>query len=103
MGWHEVPGAEALQPGEMMGALVAETPIALYNIDGEFFATHNICTHAYACLTDGYLDDDKIECPLHQGLFDVRTGKAEDGPVDEDLKTYPVRKDGATILVQVDP
>lgn len=84
-----------------MGRAIEGIPIAVYNVDGELFATHNICTHAYACLTDGYLDGDKIECPLHQGLFDVRTGEALDGPVDEDLKVYPVRVEDGTILVEI--
>lgn len=101
MSWHEVPGAAALGNGEMMGALVAETPVAIYNLGGELFATHNICTHAYACLSDGYLDGDKIECPLHQGLFDIRTGKAEEGPVDEDLKVYQVKREGGKVLVDI--
>ena len=55
----------------------------------------------YACLSDGYMDGDKIECPLHQGLFDIRTGKAEEGPVDEDLKVYQVKREGGRVLVDI--
>ena len=60
------------------------------NCDGEIFATDNICTHAYAKLSDGWIERGEIECPLHAGRFDIRTGKATAPPCADDLKTYPV-------------
>jgi nitrite reductase/ring-hydroxylating ferredoxin subunit len=102
MAWHAVGDADKLAPGEMMGVMIADLSIAIYNLEGTFYATHNICTHAYAVLTDGgYIDGGNIECPIHQGLFDIRTGKALEGPVDIDLKTYPVRVEGGKIEVEV--
>lgn len=65
-------------------------PIAVYNVDGEFFATSNICTHATALLTDGYLDGDIVECPVHGGSFNVRSGAAVNFPCEIALKTYEV-------------
>jgi nitrite reductase/ring-hydroxylating ferredoxin subunit len=67
----------------------------------EILATDNICTHAFALLSDGWLDGDCIECPLHAGRFDVRTGKALGPPVDEDIKVYPVRIVGDDIQVKL--
>jgi nitrite reductase/ring-hydroxylating ferredoxin subunit len=89
-------------PGTVKACRVQNIPVALYNLDGEFFATHDICTHAHACLSDGYLEGDTIECPLHQGVFDVRTGKALSGPVDVDLQTFAVRIEGNEVFVDVE-
>jgi naphthalene 1,2-dioxygenase system ferredoxin subunit len=61
-----------------------------------------VCTHAYARLSDGWLDKSEIECPLHAGRFDVKTGKALCPPVTEDIKTYPVRLVGDEIQIKLD-
>ena len=74
--------------------------VCLYNLDGEVFATHDRCTHASASLADGFITDGKIECPIHSGLFDIRTGRALTAPCTVDLKVYPVRVDGGRVLVQ---
>jgi naphthalene 1,2-dioxygenase ferredoxin component len=90
-GWVRVAGRNDLAAGEVIGVEVGGRSIAVYDCDGEMFATDNICTHAYACLSDGWLDGTTIECPLHAARFDVRTGLVLDPPATEDLKTYPVR------------
>lgn len=65
--------------------------LALYDIGGTVYATDNLCTHAYAQLTDGMLEGDVVECPLHGGRFEVKTGKGLGPPIPCDLKTYRVR------------
>jgi len=75
--------------------------IALYDLDGTLFATDDVCTHAYAKLSDGWLDGDEIECPLHAGRFDVKSGKAVAPPCTEDLQTYPVRLLGDRIQIKL--
>ena len=69
---------------------------------GEIYATHGICTHALALLSEGWVEDGKIECPLHQGQFDIRTGKALCAPLTQDLRTYAVRLEGDNIFVDLD-
>ncbi|SFB89914.1 3-phenylpropionate/trans-cinnamate dioxygenase ferredoxin subunit [Polaromonas sp. OV174] len=64
--------------------------IAIYRVGEEFFATDNLCTHGNARLCDGYQENHEIECPLHQGRFDVRSGKALCAPLTVNLKTYSV-------------
>src|ERR1700731_4574919 len=89
--WHALAMLEDVGPGQMLAREVGYIHLALYNVGGEVFATDNVCTHAYALLTDGWLDDNIIECPLHGGQFDVCTGKAVCSPAEADLRTYPVR------------
>jgi naphthalene 1,2-dioxygenase system ferredoxin subunit len=90
-GWVRAAARSDLAEGEVLGVELQGRSIALYDVEGSVFATDNICTHAYARLSDGWLDGELIECPLHAARFDVRTGKVLDPPATEDLKTYPVR------------
>jgi nitrite reductase/ring-hydroxylating ferredoxin subunit len=84
-----------LPPGSVKSFDVGDETVALYNVDGEFYATHAYCTHAIANLGDGVLDGDIIECTLHFGAFNVKTGKAIQAPCFTDLKTYKTEvKDG---------
>jgi nitrite reductase/ring-hydroxylating ferredoxin subunit len=99
--WVSVAARSALAEGAMLGVEVGDLVLALYSVDGEIFATDNTCTHAFAMLTDGFLDGDIIECPLHGGCFNVKTGEGQGAPISEDLKTYPVRVVGDAIEVQV--
>jgi nitrite reductase/ring-hydroxylating ferredoxin subunit len=100
--WVRAAARSDLAEGEVIGVEVAGRSIALYDADGGLFATDNICTHAYACLSDGWLDGEVIECPLHAARFDIRNGKVLDPPATEDLKTYPVRVVGHEIEVRLD-
>ena len=79
----------------MLAVTVENQPIALYDVDGQVFATANECTHALAVRTDGWLEGDVVECPLHGGRFSVRTGVGRCTPITCDLRTYEVRTDGA--------
>ncbi len=101
-GWVRAAARSDLAEGEVIGVEVAGRSIALYDADGNLFATENICTHAYACLSDGWLDGEVIECPLHAARFDIRSGKVLDPPATEDLKTYPVRIVDDEIQVRLD-
>jgi naphthalene 1,2-dioxygenase ferredoxin component len=101
-GWMRVAARSELATGEVIGVEAGGRSIAVYDCDGELFATDNICTHAYACLSDGWLDGNTIECPLHAARFDVRTGQVLDPPATEDLKTYPIRLVNGDIEVKLD-
>lgn len=101
MAWHKVAKQEDIADGAVIQVEVGGQAIALYRVAGELFATDNICTHAFACLHEGYLDGHTIECPLHQGIFDIRNGDPLEGPVDEPLRTFPVKTEGDDILVEI--
>jgi naphthalene 1,2-dioxygenase system ferredoxin subunit len=98
--WHRVAASDDLEEGGMIPVRLGERDLALYRVEGRVYATGNICTHGLACLTDGYLDGHMVECPLHQGLFDVRTGAPQGPPVTEPVPVYEARDEGGDILVK---
>jgi len=87
------------------GAAIAVTPggqdIALYSLDGAVFATDNLCTHGHAKLCDGFLEGFEIECPFHQGRFDIRTGEATGAPCTEPVKSWPVKVEGGRVYLDL--
>lgn len=94
-GWVELTAAVGLTPGEMRAVEIGDRRLAVYNVDGTLCVTDNVCTHAFALLTDGWLEDGVIECPLHGGRFKVATGEAITEPAEKALRTYPTRvRDG---------
>jgi nitrite reductase/ring-hydroxylating ferredoxin subunit len=100
--WERAAAVDKIPEGQVIAATVRATPIALYKVKGEIYATHDICTHELVNLSDGYLEGCIIECPLHQGMFDIRTGKALCEPVTKDLPVYPVRIIGHEVFVLLD-
>lgn len=80
-----------LAPGEMMCVRIRRKRIALYNVDGEYYATGDTCTHEEASLSEGELYGDIVECPLHGAAFNVRTGEVDAPPAIVDVETYPVQ------------
>jgi naphthalene 1,2-dioxygenase system ferredoxin subunit len=99
--WIDVLAADAVPQGDVTAVMVSGKEIALYEVEGEVFATDNLCTHGAARMSDGFLEGREIECPLHQGRFDVCTGKALCAPLTESIRTYPVRIDQSRIWVKL--
>lgn len=93
--------AEVEASDGLLGVSLFGQRIALYGVDGEYFATSDICTHGNAALSQGYLDGFLIECPLHQGLFDIRTGAVKGPPCSKPIASYPVRREGDDLLVDL--
>lgn len=100
--WIDAASRDAVIDGDVIGITVAGREIALYEVDGEVFATDNICTHGAARMSDGFLEGREIECPLHQGKFDVCSGKALCAPLTEDIRTYPVRIQDKRVMLKLD-
>jgi nitrite reductase/ring-hydroxylating ferredoxin subunit len=97
--WHRAAATHELPVGEMKQVQIGARHVALYNVEGTVYATDDICSHADASLSSGYLEGDTVECPLHQGRFHIPTGKAMGAPVTVDIATFPVKIEGADILV----
>jgi nitrite reductase/ring-hydroxylating ferredoxin subunit len=81
---------------------VGDRRLAVYNLGGEFYVTDDECTHASASLADGMLEDGVIECSLHFGAFDVKTGAVKAPPCSLALRTYKVVLQGNDVCVDLD-
>ena len=74
--------------------------LAVYNVDGEYFVTDDLCTHGPGSLSDGYLDGHVIECDFHNGAFDIRTGEIVSPPCMIPLKTYKAVIEGGRVTIE---
>jgi naphthalene 1,2-dioxygenase system ferredoxin subunit len=100
--WECVAEAGDIEEGGMLESLLGDREITLYKVEGRIYATDNLCTHGAARLSEGYLEGCEIECPLHQGRFDVRSGKALCAPADADIRCYAVKVENGDVLVKAD-
>ncbi len=90
--WIDVASADAIADGGHRLVEVAGTEVAVFNLNGEFFAVENLCTHEQVPIADGELDDDcTITCPVHEAEFCLRTGEVLEPPAEEPLTVFPVR------------
>lgn len=99
--WTKVIALSNVPADDVTAVSAAGRELAIYGVDGAVFATDNLCTHGHARLCDGFLDGHEIECPLHQGKFDVRSGKAMCAPLTTDVRTYPVKIEDGYVFVEV--
>jgi len=99
--WHRVASRSKLTPGNPLAVEVGDKLIGLYLIDDTVYAIGNLCTHEFAILTEGFVEGDAIECPLHQARFSIKTGKVLSEPADADVASYPVKVEGDDIYVGV--
>jgi nitrite reductase/ring-hydroxylating ferredoxin subunit len=91
-----------IAPESVKAYEVGDKRLAVYNIEGKFYVTDDECTHASASLADGILEGDIIECSLHFGAFDVKTGAVKAPPCSFALRTYKVVLEGDDVLVDLD-
>lgn len=99
---YKVAQAGELAPGEMKAVQVNGVPVALYNVEGEFYATCDTCSHEEASLAEGWLDDDVVTCPSHGAEFNVRSGAVLSLPATAPIATYPVRVEGEDVYIVIE-
>ncbi len=99
--YEPVAMAGDVEPGQGVRCIVRGHVIALFNVNGRFHAIDDRCSHGEASLADGWLEGCEIECPLHQGRFDVTNGKAIAAPCVVDVACYPTRVEDGSVLVAV--
>jgi nitrite reductase/ring-hydroxylating ferredoxin subunit len=99
--WISVPNAETLSEGSMMAVTAAGKRLIVFRTRQGYFATERRCTHQGADLMRGYFDTDIIECPVHQGRFNVCSGAALSAPASVPLKIYPVQMREGRVFVEV--
>ncbi len=96
-----VASASDLKPGEGKVVDVNGEEVALFNVNGEFFAIGNICPHRGGSLGEGFLEGESITCPLHGWQFNVKTGGNERMP-GPNVPKYEVKVEGNDVMVAVD-
>jgi 3-phenylpropionate/trans-cinnamate dioxygenase ferredoxin subunit len=99
--WVKVSEVGNPAPGEVKVVMPRGDRIALANVDGEYYAIDDVCTHDGGSLDQGEVFDYEIECPRHGARFDVRTGKALTLPAVFPVKTYPLKVEGNDILIEL--
>ena len=97
----DIAAVDDVPEDDVIGVDTNGKSFALYHVEGTIYATDNICTHGNAKLCDGFVEGFEIECPLHQGKFDIRNGKALCAPLTDDLKIYPVKIEGNRVFVEI--
>jgi nitrite reductase/ring-hydroxylating ferredoxin subunit len=75
--------------------------LAVFNVNGTFYVTDDLCTHGPGSLSEGYLDGHNVECDFHNGQFDVRTGEVVAPPCMIPIKTYKVLVENNDVLIEV--
>ena len=93
--------ADEVEEEDVMPAEIEGTDIALYQAKGKFYATHDKCTHGDAFLSEGVVVGEVIECPLHQGRFCIKTGKALSAPVSKSIQTFETKVENGSIFVRI--
>ena len=98
-GFVKVAEVGELSPGDMKMVAIGDDQILLVNVGGKIHAIDDVCTHAYASLSDGDLNGEEVECPLHGSVFNVNTGEVIGPPADESLRVFNLRIEGQDIMV----
>jgi len=101
MAWQRVAYVADVHPDRGLSVNVAGKELAVYRVGDDVYALEDVCPHAYALLSDGFVEGDTVECPLHQAIFHIPSGKCMAAPADSDLATFPVKIEGEDVLVDV--
>jgi anthranilate 1,2-dioxygenase ferredoxin subunit len=100
--WQAIGTLDDFAEGEPAAVIAGDRQIAVFRIGDEVFALNDLCTHGHARLSEGYVEDGCVECPLHQGLIDIRTGAARCAPITEAVRAFPIRIVEARVEVNVE-
>jgi len=100
--WIRVSPASEFPPGTHRVVEVDGVQVAVFNIDGQYYAIEDVCTHDGGILTGGPIDNDQVICPRHGARFSIRTGEALSPPAYEPVATLPVRVQDDVVEVRDD-
>jgi 3-phenylpropionate/trans-cinnamate dioxygenase ferredoxin subunit len=100
--WQTVGSAADIPPERVAVYRVGDHDVAVCNVDGQFYAIDDLCTHDGGALDQGELEGEEIECPRHGARFNVTTGEATQLPAFEPVETHEVRLEGDTVQVGVE-
>jgi len=98
----DVCAIDDLPLGERLFIQLGDVPVVIMNVDGEYFAIEDVCTHDDGPLGEGEIEDNEIICPRHGARFNLRTGAVITLPAVMGVKTYPIKIEGDRILIVVE-
>lgn len=101
--FHKIAGVDEVAPGEIKQYLVEDRYVALCNVDGEFHAFEDVCTHKFAHLSEGEFKDSEVKCPLHGAKFDVKSGAAKSLPAVKPVPKHEVKVEDGYVYVALNP
>jgi nitrite reductase/ring-hydroxylating ferredoxin subunit len=97
----EVCKTSDVDEGAAIKVEAAGLVLAIFNLNGAFYATDDACTHGPGSLSEGMITDGVVECDFHGGAFDIRTGEVAEPPCMFPVKTYPTLVEGETVFIDV--
>jgi 3-phenylpropionate/trans-cinnamate dioxygenase ferredoxin subunit len=100
--WHDVGAVDAVSEDMPLSVKIGEREIGIYSLSGSYYALEDVCPHAHALLSQGFVDGEEIECPLHGAKFHIPTGKCTKEPGGRDLACLAVKAEGGRLHVKVD-
>ena len=89
-------------PGNALKVETGDLTLAVFNVDGEFYVTDDLCTHGPGSLSEGYIEGDVIECNFHNGQFNIKTGAVVGPPVMVPIKTYKTVVENGRVLIETE-
>jgi 3-phenylpropionate/trans-cinnamate dioxygenase ferredoxin subunit len=98
--WVDVAKVDELPPGQRRIVSVDDVLIAVFNLNGQFYAIEDVCTHDGGPLAEGPVEGDQVVCPRHGARFCIRTGAALTPPAYEPVTTFPVRVENGVVQVK---
>ena len=99
--WLEVSDESGIEIEDIVRFDHDNKSYCVYKLEDGYYATDGLCTHEEVHLEDGIVINDEIECPMHQGIFNIKTGEAISPPACDDLKTYPVKVENDLVYINI--
>jgi nitrite reductase/ring-hydroxylating ferredoxin subunit len=97
----ELCSTDAVAPGTALKVEIDDLALAVFNVGGQFYVTDDLCTHGPGSLSEGYIEDDVVECNFHNGQFNIRTGEVVSPPCMVPIKTYPTMVVDGKVTIEV--
>jgi len=98
----ELCSVDEVAAGSAIRVETGDLILAVYNLDGEFYVTDDTCTHGPGSLSEGYIEDDIVECNFHGGQFNIKTGEVAAPPCMVPIKTYPTTVENGKVVIEVE-
>jgi nitrite reductase/ring-hydroxylating ferredoxin subunit len=97
----ELCSTDDVAPGSALKVEIDDLVLAVFNLEGQFYVTDDLCTHGPGSLSEGYIEDDVVECNFHNGQFNIRTGEVVSPPCMVAIKTYPTMVIDGKVTIEV--